>query len=951
MENKRILLRRGASISAWVAEPPVLFTLLILSFGAGMLVVWLLLRVAPASPAPQVPSPVPRTPTPIPPTPTFVPTPTPISNEENSTGAPQPLETLYINIAPDDFAQIEAKRQEALEHWILLTSGADFVDATLHTGQGPVIPVELRLKGDWGDHYIGDKWSFRIETQGDHHLWGMAVFSLQDPGTRAYLNEWLFMAHLRAEDVLSVRYRFVHVVQNGAYKGIYALEEGFSKELFESLQRREGVIIRYDEDLVWAYRVAYANDELVPRGVNEFHLIDEFDSNRINANPTLSAQRDAAVGKLRALWTGEQTASEVFDIETMGKFLALTDLWGARHALIWHNVRFYYNPVTTRLEPIGFDTQPLAGGATVTLDSLDGLRRSLAYGEREVILSGVEGSPSHLQQAYANYLWQFSQPAYLTWLQARFGSEFTALREALRPEFGPEENNERAPDVLAPPWDILAQRQASLRELLTPYQTVYAYISSPSFNPSTSPTPYVSLEVGNLLDLPVELVGLLINEDAGGISEPREMIPVRPEWLVADTLSQNSVPVLPALAPDAAFISYTRLHVPLQTLGIDPRATTPSLTLSRSIETLPNLQIVTRIWGLTRTVTQTVAPRYPPPLAQGPLPSRPTVEEALDKHPYLQVYMEGVVVGDLTQHDQDTKLYEKFLHIPSGTHTISGNLVLPEGYGLILDPGTTLRFGSDNFLLANGPLIFEGTETMPVVLQPSGERWWGVVVMEAEAPSVWEHVTVERTAAIDQDGWILTGGITFYRSPIRLDHCRIVKTEAEDAINVIRAPFAFVESEFAETASDAFDADFAQGLVERCVFHDIAADGIDVSGAEVQVYDVRMQNIGDKGLSVGEQSRLTAKRVIFEDVNFGVVSKDLSQVTASALTIRRAQLAGLAAYIKKTAYGPASITATDITFVNIPQEHQTLVQTGSWIDLDGTRIWGTDVNVEALYEN
>jgi hypothetical protein len=858
------------------------------------------------------------------------------------------LETLYINIAPDDFAQIEAKRQEALEHWILLTSGADFVDATLHVGRGPVIPVELRLKGDWGDHYVGDKWSFRVETQGDHHLWGMAVFSLQDPGTRAYLNEWLFMAHLRAEDVLSVRYRFVHVVQNGAYKGIYALEEGFSKELFESLQRREGVIIRYDEDLVWAYRVAYANDELVPRGVNEFHLIDEFDSNRINTDPTLSAQRDAAVGKLRALWTGEQPASEVFDIETMGKFLALTDLWGARHALIWHNVRFYYNPVTTRLEPIGFDTQPLAGGATITLDSLDGLRQSLAYGEKK-------GAPSPLQRAYAAYLWQFSQPAYLAWLQDRFGVEFMALREALRPEFGPAEDDTETPYVLEAPWNVLAQRQAALRELLSPYQTVYAYVLSPMPDQSTSRHPplHIPLEIGNLLDLPVEIVGLLHSRN------PHEMIPIRPEWLAADASEEASGEVaisppdspnviLPALASDATSIPYTRLHIPLQTLGIEPGAATTPLTPSSAIASLPDLQIVTRMWGLTRTITQTVIPRYPPPLVQGPLPPRPTLEEALDQHPYLQLYS-GVSVGDLTQHEQDRNQHEQILHIASGTHIISGNLVLPEGYGLYLGPGTTLRFDVDNFLFADGPLIFEGTETMPIVLQPSGERWLGVVVMEAEAPSAWEYVTVERTSAIDQDGWILTGGITFYRSPIRLDHCRIVKTEAEDAINVIRAPFEFVESEFAETASDAFDADFSQGRVEQCSFHDIAADGIDVSGAEVQVYDVYMQNIGDKGLSVGEQSYVTARHVILEDVNFGVVSKDLSQVTASALTIRRARLAGLAAYIKKTAYGPASITATNVTFVNIPQERRTLVQTESWIDLDGTRIWGTDINVEALY--
>ena len=119
---------------------------------------------------------------------------------------------------------------------------------------------------------------------------------------------------------------------------------------------------------------------------------------------------------------------------------------------------------------------------------------------------------------------------------------------------------------------------------------------------------------------------------------------------------------------------------------------------------------------------------------------------------------------------------------------------------------------------------------------------------------------------------------------------------------------------------------------------------------QVRVRDVRLVNLGDKGLSVGEASRLTGEGIAIENVDFGVVSKDLSRVTVSGVTIAAARIAGLAAYVKKPAYGPASITADGVTFVDVPVERQTLVQTGSWIDLDGARIWGSDVDIEALYE-
>jgi len=370
----------------------------------------------------------------------------------------------------------------------------------------------------------------------------------------------------------------------------------------------------------------------------------------------------------------------------------------------------------------------------------------------------------------------------------------------------------------------------------------------------------------------------------------------------------------------ATFMPYARFEIPAAVW--DP-----------TVANTQTLYLETRLLGLTQTVTQPVILAYPPPVAAGPRPVQPALAEALSQHSYLRETAEA-----------------RMLTIQPGAWDVEGNLILPDGYGLRLAPGTTLTFGPENFLLATGPLIFEGAEDAPVVLRSQGEKWRGIVVIDAGLPSLWRYATVEDTDAIDQTGWMTTGGITFYRSPIRLDHSRILRTRAEDGFNVIRAHFEFVDSEFSGTRSDAFDADFGQGFFERCVFYDIGADGIDVSGSDIVVRDVRMVNLGDKGLSVGEKSHLTAERVFITRADFGVVSKDLSQAHLADLTVEGVRIAGLAAYIKKPSYGPASITAERITFLDLPDDRRTLVQTGSWIDLDGARIWGVDVDIEALYE-
>ncbi len=828
-------------------------------------------------------APLPFTPTPLPP-----PTPTPTARELGDT-----LATLYINIAPRYFEQIEAKRAEALERWILLTSSDDFVPATLRLGEQR-LEAELRLKGDWADHIAGDKWSFRIELRDDGYLDGMQVFSVQDPSARIYLNEYLFLKNLAAEDVLGVRYDFLHVVLNGEYKGIYALEENFAKELLEFQERRESVIIRYDEDLLWR-SWAIQGDQVTPPGIERFHIIDDFDSGRVNRSPTLSAQRDTAVGLLRGFTTGELAAPEVFDMERTGKFLALSDLWNALHGLTWHNLRYYFNPVTSRLEPIAFDNDPLSPAFDV---------------ERVGLAPAYFNHDPHLQAAYARALWEISQPGYVDALQARHTADYARLFAAMEPEFGAE--------VLAAPWDALRRRQELNRQRLTPLQTTYAYRARPAdVSAASQPSDTLMIEVGNLLDLPVELVA---------VSVDGEEIPARAAWVDEDSLphiapplpADPGTPVLRALPPDAAALPYVRLTLPL--------------TAAAEAE----IELHARIWGLTQTIAQPVLPSYALPLTEeeGPRPAAPTLDEALHRHPYLEPAEEA-----------------GWLAIPPGTWDISGTLVLPPGYGLHLEPGTTLRFGAEDFLLASGPLHFQGTAEAPVRLQPQdGEVWLGVLVLDAEAPSFWEHVTVAKTDALAREGWMFTGAVTFHRSPVRISHGRFLGTRAEDALNIIRAAFEITDSEFADTASDAFDGDFTEGGFERCLFRNVAADGIDVSGSEVTVKDARFYNLGDKALSVGEASRMVAEEIFVDTADFALASKDGSHLEATRVTARSIEIAALAAYIKKPAYGPATMTVNGLDFGDAPPDKRALIQTRSYVDLDGERIWGWEVDVDALYE-
>jgi len=80
---------------------------------------------------------------------------------------------------------------------------------------------------------------------------------------------------------------------------------------------------------------------------------------------------------------------------------------------------------------------------------------------------------------------------------------------------------------------------------------------------------------------------------------------------------------------------------------------------------------------------------------------------------------------------------------------------------------------------------------------------------------------------------------------------------------------------FENIYSDAFDGDFSDGYISNTSFINCANDAIDISGSNVTIDSVFIQNSGDKGISVGgEESILKATNITIIDSEIGMTSKD-----------------------------------------------------------------------------
>ncbi len=799
------------------------------------------------------------------------------------------LPTLYIDLKFEYYQQMLEKRAEALRIGVLQTTDEDFVPALIQAQDGPKLDAKMRLKGDWTDHLQGDKWSFRIHLKDGGQILGFRQFSIQTPEARNYLNEWAFHKNLMDEGILTTRYGFINALLNGNLLGIYAIEENFTPELIESQGRRQGIIIRFDEDLMWD-NIANFWGGGVPADGGAWTITNEdsadittFQESKIAEDPTLQKEADTARAMLRAYQIGNRSASEVFDVELMGRYFALSDLWSACHGVAWHNWRFYYNPVTGLLEPVAYDNEPFTWCNQRASMSPDFISSSGLFNDPEI------------RTAYVHELARITQAGYLEEFQSNYMNQATRLESALKFEFTDVE--------VGVNWSKLRDRRQSLSLELQPAKPVKGSYKAIGVNPGDTVHPSLQVDLTNLMIMPVDIVRIEVNG-----------IPL----LLPDNMKRNLDPVI-----DPKTHAFNPTHFALSLDDKTPweNSQTPEVSVIVRLSGLPN-EIRVPLNGATT----------PEGLTTGPLPESPSLDELLSKFPFLSVSPN-----------------HKMLMIEPGIWDVRGDLILPDGIPVQISAGTVLRFERGTILLARGPLNLLGTPGEPVLLTSQNDQGWGgIVVLQAEAESVWKYTKVENTFGIERGGWVLTGGITFFQSPIRLEHTLLGNNQTEDAINVIHSEFAFTDSEFENTFADAIDSDFSEGEIKGCYFHDIQGDAVDVSGTTATVSNTRIERIIDKGVSVGESSNITVENVIIDTVGIGIASKDLSQAYVQNTTINNALFSALAAYIKKPVYGPARIEATNLVVTNTKTD--AIAQTGSTILLNGINISTVELDVDKLYQ-
>lgn len=796
---------------------------------------------------------------------------------------------LELNIDRQEWSQLEQKRSEALRAGLLVTDDDDWVNGRLRDGSWDR-EVKLRLKGDWLDHLRGDKWSFRIKLKAADSWRGLKTFSLHTPAARYYLHEWLLHEYWTHLGVLTTDYDFVELVINGESKGIYAYEEHFEKQLLESRDRREGPIVKFAEEGFWAGIQRQLKHHGFVRSASGLSAenptnapVTAFNREELAADTSLAPLLEEALSRLQSYQSGTASVEAVFDVQLLARYYAACDLLNAYHGIVWHNQRFYYNPITTKLEPIGFD-----GFAEKPAHRY----HFLAQGRLERRAAESTSLPAYFLQdsafitAYISVLHELSDPVQWNAFVEDKLPGITARQQYLSAEF---------PDYELQ-LEALNAAVAFVRSYLLPF-------SENCIRGQARPDGQVELE--NTHTLPLLVMGYSSYADQASFRQ------ISPLWL----------PAGPVRA----------LHQKLQT-------STDALAF-RTIDFWNDQALAFQEVGAKRVVDLPVNVRY--------LFVQPVGIDTIITVPIniMAPQTEGQAIGNDAYRTASTALdfptvtwdnQRKIVRIPAGEHQFTRDLIIPADFTLSVAAGARVDLRSRAAIISYGPVQALGEEELPIEVFSSDASGQGLQVMQAQKTSVLRDVIFRGLRNLKKSNWTLTGAVTFYESSVDIERCRFLDNKSEDALNIVRSEFRMQRTLIQNTTSDGLDADFCKGTIEACAFVNTTNDGVDFSGSIITLSDVKMERCGDKGLSAGEASDITLIDAVVKNCTIGLASKDQSTLHARRLSLQDCQQ-GLVAFQKKPEYGPAYLLIEALKTENVDRLYQ--IAPGSRLQIDDELIF------------
>ena len=151
---------------------------------------------------------------------------------------------------------------------------------------------------------------------------------------------------------------------------------------------------------------------------------------------------------------------------------------------------------------------------------------------------------------------------------------------------------------------------------------------------------------------------------------------------------------------------------------------------------------------------------------------------------------------------------------------------------------------------------------------------------------------------IRYDKNLLTGCVNFFDTNFKNITLKSSDMICEDSINIKNSSGIINKIQIDNSYFDALDLDFSKIKINDLKVNNAKNDCIDFSFGEYEIIYANLKNCGDKGLSVGERSKLNMHNGVIMYSNIGIASKDDAITNVKNVAMNNMNIC-LAAYNKK----------------------------------------------------
>lgn len=808
---------------------------------------------------------------------------------------------LEINIDSINYEKLLTNRNIALSDGVITKNDSSWIAATMKYGKKDY-KIDLRLKGDWVDHLYSEKWSFRIKIKKGKNFKGFKVFSIHAPEARNFLSEWVAHQFFEEEDVLTTRYGFVPVKLNGKSLGIYAYEEHFEKQLIESSKRREGPILKYSEDLMWKVTKENQKNNNIYSSLPFFKAsqIMAFKISEILLNDNIKTQFQIAQNLLFQHKNQMAKISDLFEYDKLARFYALADLFKLDHGCYtWHNLRFYYNPVLSKLEPIMFDGY--ADSKTLHWLILPYIGAyynlySVADARMQQILHPI--SDKKFRDLYRQYLVKYTDSLFIDSVFNKININYNANLNLIQKEYPFYYYNKQSiyknAKIIRDSLNIFLQNEEY-------YNTIHDS-DFPSINTKNDTLPEM-----------VEFIPYYVSVFLESNKNDNYEFAINNFYFKSINLlgfgkTENNI-----LVKLNKVINSSNEKTKSNKLNIKSNDTLNYIFVKpESKDTIIAIKI--NKWNM-------------------PFKHSPRQElEKLNENTFQEFFSQS----------------NNTLILKSKKIIINKNVIIPDGYNVEIADGSEIDILNNALFISYSPIKINGLADNPVIIKSSDKSANGFSIFQAKGKSFLNYVEFDGLNTLNYYGWTLTGAVNFYESDVEITNSSFINNVCEDGLNIIRSNFLVKDSRFENTYGDAFDSDFSNGKVINCRFNNLNNDAIDFSGSVADITSCIISNAKDKGVSGGEKSKMQIKNLTISSCNIGIASKDKSELIVENTSIKSSNY-GFVLLQKKPEYGDAKVEATNIILENNKSDY--LIEKGSEFSLNGKEIVGTEKKLAKQFYN